>query len=229
MSEPSTPTNQPISSSVTTPPPIRRMSMLESATFNDGDFIKPDPCFTKWENKKYVLRELKACLTERMKVMEDSESKCMNAANLTSVSNPQERLHQMKKLIEKNGIAGSPGELSYEIIEGYLLNRDDLFDTFPEEVTTTALGFLDVDLLPNGSNIYSYWDISPFDNLRNAPMLSDKDDSTNTSYVSMNGDLITLTISVHNLFLVLCMITVWIAITVSQMTPTHSMYSLRNS
>ena len=215
MSEPTTPINQPVRSSTTTPPPIHRKSFMEDTTYEEGDFIKPDPAFTRLETRKYILKELRQCLTER--ILLPTESECSNAQELESVSNPRERLYQVKKLLEEKEMDKNPGEVSYEVIEAYLMEKED---TFPDDIKVMALGFIQTDCLPNGNTIESYWNYSPFDNLRNAPMLSDE---TGTS-LSLNGNMISLSISIPHMLIILIAITIWIAMTVSQMKPVHPLY-----
>jgi hypothetical protein len=208
---------------MTAPPPLKRCPTKDSSCFLPEDFVKPDPAFTKWETRKYILKELETCLKERL-TAEDSSS-LLDDSQLNYLSNPRARLFHIKDLLEENGITANPGDIAFEILEKYL-NRDKIdFEQYPVKLVQLVMGFLHTDRLPCERTIFSFWNHSPFGPLRNAPELGDEEEEEEEQikdveeYVTYD-DAITLRISPTSLFVCFVFVTIWLGILVAQMSQT---------
>ena len=211
-SEPNTPP-QPIRRSSRSPPPIRRKISLSSANYEAGDFIKPDPCLTRQETRKYILQELKKCLSA-LKAPDTPET--FDRKYIKFTSNPRERMYHVMNQMNIEDIEGNATEICFQIIENYCNNVPN--ENYPEHFVNLVLGFIMVDLLPNNRTIYSYWNHSPFEALRNAPELTDSDEQVN----NFQDNTITIKTDCVSLFVALLAIITWIAITVSQLSHIQS-------
>jgi hypothetical protein len=166
--DPTTP-KQPIRTS-DSPPPIKRKLSQQSVSYEAGDFIKPDPMFTRFETRKYILTELEHCIKRRLK---PDTTETLDANYLHTMSNPRARLYQIGKMLETQNRKESAQEVSFAILASYLGNKHIDYDTYPLQLVRMVLGFVLTDVLPSGRTIQSFWDHSPFEILRNAPPLPD--------------------------------------------------------
>ena len=228
MSDPQTPP-QPVRS-LSSPPPIRRKSLMRQLTFQaakyePGDFIKPDPAFTRIEARKYIMGELKECLN-KLSVVQDDHIE--DDSYLNYCSNPRERLYHITQVLDELNVDESASEISFKVLEKYL-NREPIdYDEFPVKLVQLVMGFIHTDLLPCGRTIYSYWNHTPFNALREATSLDQKQDEEKDQDQGQEQDqeededyAITLRITYKSLFVTLASITLWIALTVSQLSPAN--------
>jgi hypothetical protein len=114
--DPQTP-NQPVRR-LSNPPALKRSATMGTACYEPGDFIKPDPAMTRFETRKYILNELKLCLTERLTFDEDNCS--IGDGHLQYRSNPKERLFHVGQFLEELNSKEKPGDKAFNILENYL-------------------------------------------------------------------------------------------------------------
>lgn len=203
--DPQTP-KQPIRTS-DSPPPIKRKLSQQSVYYEAGDFIKPDPMFTRYETRKYMLTELEHCIKRRLK---PDTNEALDANYLHTISNPRNRLFHIGKMLETQNKQETAQDVSFTILESYLMNKHIDYDVYPLDLVRMVLGFILTDKLPSGHTIQSYWDHSPFEALRNAPPLSDE---------SPQDDKSLFPIVIHLEFLTAALlsaaITLWVAMLVA--------------
>lgn len=227
--DPQTP-NRPIRRSSHSPPPIKKHSR-EVIYYDASDFIKPDPSMTRFETRRYIMDELKQCLTKRLPARMVMEGEYSNDENtsLRSTSSPLDRLRRVSQMMADRNMNGYAGDVSFEILEKYLNNESLDYDLYSMDLVEAVLGFILVDRLPNDCTIYSFWNYSPFDALRNAPPLSDepeKQDTQDSEEVDIfsNDNVLTIQISFRGLLAILASISFWVAITVYQLEPVRKSY-----
>jgi hypothetical protein len=120
--------------------------------------------------------------------------------------------------------------VAFQILESYLKGEQLDFDKFPVKLVQLAMGFLHTDRLSNERTIFSYWNYSPFNALRNAPPLTDEDnveEPVKQEYTIDNS--ITIRIPISSLFITFACVTVWIALTMSQLIPVRSYQACLNN
>lgn len=125
-------------------------------TYQVGDFIKPDPYET--DSRQTILNELEHCLANVLSEPEDipSFNKHLLHSFLLKQSWPQGRLYHIRQLLEEGNMFDHPGEVAFKIIQHVLCEYDDELP-YSKDIVQLALGFIQVDILPNGRTIESYW------------------------------------------------------------------------
>ena len=152
-----------------------------------GDFIKPDPVLTRQETRRYVVAELERWLTGRI---------CVHAKDVAIVGDgdpaavatlvaagrwPAARLWLVLKALE--GVANEVGlPADYEERFHWVGSKAAAICVHHlrgikavSPAAQMAVGFVTTDLLPGGRTIDSFWNHSPFEALRAAPPLPDRD------------------------------------------------------
>jgi hypothetical protein len=152
-----------------------------------GDYIKPDPVLTRQETRRYVVAELERWLTGRICVHAKEvavvfEGNPATVALLVAAGQwPAARLWLVLKGLE--GVAEQVGLPADYEERFYWAGRwaatvcvDHLrgFEAVAP-AAQMAVGFVTTDLLPGGRTIDSFWNHSPFEALRAAPPLPDRD------------------------------------------------------
>ena len=231
FSDPQTPKYS-IRRSSSSPPPIVRKHSNEMVYYDADDFIKPDPAMTRSETRRYILDELTQCLTKRLMArLEHWEEPTMRDSRyLHTTSNPLDRLYHVSKMLLEQHIEESVGEVSATILEQYL-NCDPLdYEKYSYELIKLVLGFVLVDRLPCDRTIYTFWNHSPFQALRNAPPLTDEaeptefHDALRSMDTPSDENILVIRMNIHALLVILAAITVWIALTVYQLAPVRTTY-----
>jgi hypothetical protein len=152
-----------------------------------GDFIKPDPVLTRQETRRYVVAELERWLTGRI---------CVHAKDVSIVGDgdpaavatlvaagrwPAARLwlvlEGLKGVAEQVGLPADyeerfhwAGRWAANVCADHLRGYEAV-----APAAQMAVGFVTTDLLPGGRTIDSFWNHSPFEALRAAPPLPDRD------------------------------------------------------
>lgn len=127
-----------------------------------GEFIKPDPALTRLETRHYLMGELarylKGLLTPPAAAPASvPASRMAHLYRLLGEGSMEHVAHWVFTVIQTSVTVGRPKE--------------------PTEYETLALAFWEVDLLPCGKTIGSFWNYSPFEALRTAPPLTDVEDA----------------------------------------------------
>lgn len=153
-----------------------------------GDFIKPDPVMTRQETRRYVVTEMRRWLTETAIASHAREIAAVTAepaevAPLVAAGRwPAARLYLVLAGLEAmpHGIVELPRDYeerfhwaarwAADVCEDYLHGYEAVIPA-----ARMAVGFVTDDLLPCGRTVASYWNHSPFERLRNAPPLPDRD------------------------------------------------------
>jgi len=151
-----------------------------------GDFIKPDPTFTRSETRAFLLDELRDWLTGRIcdhakevnMILPDAE---VLERHLADGTWPAARLFAVLRAIENSDTGfrlmlpddyderfRTAGAWAAAVCAEYLEGRAP--ETAAAELAT---GFVRTDRLPAGRTIESFWNYSPFEPLRSAPPLTD--------------------------------------------------------
>ena len=138
----------------------------EPAGIPAGEFIKPDPALTRLETRHYLMGELARYLKGLLTV---------------PASAPAARMAHLYRLLKAAGKLPS-GEGTMEHVAHWVFTVIQTSVTVgrpkePTEYETLALAFWEVDLLPCGKTIGSFWNYSPFEALRTAPPLTDVEDT----------------------------------------------------
>ena len=149
------------------------------ATIPAGYFIKPDPALTRVETRHYLMGEL----ARYLKVLAAAEGP---AGGPTSgpTSGPVSRMAHLYRLLQADGKLpeGSVSEQLAHVGKWiFSVIQTSVTIGLPAsgvtEYETLALAFWNVDLLPCGKTIGSFWDYSPFEALRTAPPLTEVEDT----------------------------------------------------
>jgi hypothetical protein len=143
-----------------------------------GDFIKPDPMLTQIETRRYILEELRRwlCGTNMSDAVESLLADDVRIGSLLDDINagnyPEARMYWVLRSLDPSmsGLWGlrEVSNLCYSICAMHLDSETAISNN---EVQKIALGFIDVDRLPCGKVIRSFWNHSPFEHLRTAPPL----------------------------------------------------------
>lgn len=160
-----------VDDSVVTPSgiPAGEFTALEGRyTIPPGSFIKPDPALTRLETRHYLMGELARYLKGLL-------------TPPAAASVPAARMAHLYRLLKAAGKLPS-GEGTMEHVAHWVFSVIQTSVTVgrpkePTEYETLALAFWDLDLLPCGKTIGSYWNYSPFEALRTAPPLTDVEDA----------------------------------------------------
>ena len=156
-----------VDDSVVTPSgiPAGEFTALEGRyTIPPGSFIKPDPALTRLETRHYLMGEL---------------ARYLKGLLTPPASAPAARMAHLYRLLKAAGKLPS-GERTMEYVAKWVFSVIQTSVTVgrpkePTEYETLALAFWEVDLLPCGKTIGSFWNYSPFEALRTAPPLTDVD------------------------------------------------------
>ena len=135
-----------------------------------GEFIKPDPALTRLETRHYLMGEL----ARYLKGLSSAPAAAPESA-------PAARMAHLYRLLKAAGKLPS-GEGTLEHVAHWVFTVIQTSVTVgrpkePTEYETLALAFWEVDLLPCGKTIGSFWNYSPFEALRTAPPLTDVEDA----------------------------------------------------
>lgn len=148
-----------------------------------GEFIKPDPLGTLTETRNHILTELKQWLcSPRMIAAVDAlvaEDVRLDTLidDISAGMFPAGRMYMILRNLDPSTagiwVPKDVGNLCYSICAMHLESGTAISNN---DIQKLALGFVDVDRLPDGKVIRSFWDQSPFEPLRNAPPLSDPEE-----------------------------------------------------
>ena len=131
-------------------------------TIPPGSFIKPDPALTRLETRHYLMGELARYLKGLLTV---------------PASAPAARMAHLYRLLKAAGKLGSLEHVAHWVFTVIQTSVTVGRPKEPTEYETLALAFWEVDLLPCGKTIGSFWNYSPFEALRTAPPLTDVEDT----------------------------------------------------
>ena len=139
-------------------------------TIPSGSFIKPDPALTQLETRHYLMGELARYLKG-----------LLTPPAAVPASAPASRMAHLYRLLKAAGKLPS-GKRTIEHVAHWVFTVIQTSVTVgrpkePTEYETLALAFWEVDLLPCGKTIGSFWNYSPFEALRTAPPLTDVEDA----------------------------------------------------
>lgn len=153
-----------------------------------GDFIKPDPVLTRQETRRYVVAELERWLTGRICVHakeidvvygggDPAEVALLVAAGRWPAARLWLVLEGLKGVAEQVGLPADyeerfhwVGRWAANVCADHLRGYEAI-----APAAQMAVGFVTTDLLPGGRTIDSFWNHSPFEALRAAAPLPDRD------------------------------------------------------
>jgi len=177
-----TPQRSPSPSSPSCPGAPRRPTLTHRGVgILEGDFIKPDPALTRSETRQYLRAETHRWLNGRIQLhaLAIYASRLMPADVEKDVNFglwPAGRLFTLlMRLREMEAVPDTDIDQQIAHVASWVEHTIQGCMERPESEPLTDLeeyvmGFWRTDLLPNGRTIASYWNHSPFEALRSAPV-----------------------------------------------------------
>lgn len=166
--------------------PKRDLSVHRGRGILAGDFIKPDPAATRSETRRYLLDEMERWLGEGSRIREHALEIAAAGLTVADVDDEVQRgvwpaarlfvlLTALQTLLHK--AFPKEGRPIDHVARWVMRTIRRCVEEGEEEgpLEAAAMDFWRTDLLGDAT-IDSFWDASPFDALREAPVLTDVDD-----------------------------------------------------
>ena len=151
---------------IQTPLNIRKpLSAEMSQSYDYTDFRLPYTSMPSYSKRLHILHELKKCLTIICPASNEMApySRKQQEAFLKKNSWPQGRMYYVQKFLEDSHIYETPSKVAIDILHNHLLGKmlPVYLNSLPfqdiQDLCTIVVGFLTVDILPQGYTISTLW------------------------------------------------------------------------